>query len=146
MRRSKPHGCVLRNRLTSRGDVTRHLLVPFWGLLFLIGCSPQISIEEQMEDSRSAIRRKDHPTAQRLLDQILSRDPQNYEARLFRAQLARDMGDDELALKDLAKVPDDAKKFASVARFMEGSIALAIHDASTAETKLIRSAELNPAY
>ena len=126
--------------------MTRHLLVPFWGLLFLIGCSPQISIEEQMEDSRSAIRRKDHPTAQRLLDQILSRDPQNYEARLFRAQLARDMGDEELALKELAKVPDEARKFASVARFIEGSIALTIHDASTAEAKLIRSAELNPTY
>ena len=118
----------------------------FWGLLFLIGCTPQISIEEQMEDSRSAIRRKDHPTAQRLLDQILKRHPDHYEARLFRAQLARDIGDDELALKDLAKIPDDARKFASVARFLEGSIELAMNDAQVAETKLIRSTELNPAY
>ena len=125
---------------------TPFLRVIFWGLLLLVGCSPQISLEEQMEDSRSAIRRKDHPTAQRLLDQILKRQPDHYEARLFRAQLARDMGDDELALKDLAKVPDDAKKFGGVARFLEGSIALAMNDVQVAEAKLIRSTELNPTY
>ncbi len=146
MRRSKLRGDVRQNSLTPLSRFAPFLRVFVWGLLFLVGCSPQISIEEKMEDSRSAIRRKDHPTAQRLLDQILKQQPDHHEARLFRAQLARDMGDDELALKELAKVPDDARKFAGVARFLEGSIALAMNDAVVAEAKLIRSAELNSTY
>lgn len=115
-------------------------------LILLASCAPRISTEELLEDSQLAIRRNDHLTAQTILDGILKKQPDQPMALLYRAQLARDMGDDQGALPLLAKIPDQPAKLASTARFVEGSIFIGMNLAAKSESKLLRSIELNPTY
>lgn len=117
------------------------------GLLILItGCSPQVPTEELLQDALSALRRRDHPAAKTILDGILKQHPQNADALLYRAQLARDLNDDAAALEFLARIPDEPAKQASAARFLEGAIFLAMNRARQAELKLLESTALNPVY
>lgn len=139
-----PNVCSVTGRLFGRASKFRSLAI---GALFVIaGCAPQISTEEQMENAQLALRRNDHSTAQTILDDVLKRHPDHSQAMLFRAQLARDMGDDQAALAFVTKVPDTPAKLGSPARFVEGSILLGMNMAAKAESKLLRSIELNPAY
>ena len=135
---------TLHTRTFGGGATWSAVRAVVWSFVLISGCSPRISIEETMEEAQLALRRHDHPTAQRLLEEVMKREPENHLARLYRAQLARDMGDDESATVLLAKIPDRAEKLAGSARFIEGSISLAAHQARAAEANLRRSLELNP--
>ena len=94
----------------------------------------------------SAAKRGDYPRAISLLDQILQRAPQHGSALLYRAQIAREQGQIDLALQLLQRVPDTQPQQAGTARFFEGSIHLEANRASTAERLFLRSIELHPTY
>ena len=84
--------------------------------------------------------------AKRLLDDVLARDPQHGQALLYRAQAARDEGDDAAALGFLARVTADNPRQLGTARYLEGSILIAAGDAAGAEQKWRESIELHSGY
>lgn len=118
--------------------------------LFAVGCllaGCRGKTDSQLwDDALAAMRRKETAAAAQALDELLRRRPTHGKALLYRAQLARDAGDDEAALAWLARVPDDAPKEGGTARFVEGSILIARQRAREAEARLRRACELNPDF
>ena len=88
----------------------------------------------------------DNAVAAHLLDEILEREPRHDKALLHRGQVARRMGDDRMAARCWAMIPDDHAREGATARFFEGQQALAAYRSRDAERLFRRSTELFPDY
>ena len=102
----------------------------------LTGCTraPTVEAPDKMVAAKAAIQRGDNKAAISALDQVLSIDPTHAEALVYRAQLARESGDDKAALALIRRVPPVPGPMAGTAKFLEGSLLLAAQDAGGAET------------
>ncbi len=85
-------------------------------------------------------------TASEQFDRLLRQDPLHATALLYRAQLAREFGDRDLALQCLRRVPDASEKEAGTARFVEGTLMLESQRSREAERLFLRAVELHPNY
>lgn len=121
-------------------------LTLLYGILSLAGCKAEVSIDDLLDQSKQLLENNEHDTALERLDVVLKREPGNERGLLYRAQLARDENDDQLAQSLLAKISDRQPRVACAARYMEGSIELAMNHALKSEAALKHSMELNPKY
>lgn len=99
-----------------------------------------------MAAAKAALDRGDNAAAIDSLDQVISIDPAHAEALVYRAQLARDAGDEPGALALVRRVPPGPGPMGGVAKFIEGSLLLSAGDAGGAESCWRQSIEWHPGY
>lgn len=107
---------------------------------------PRQDVEQLFRQAVAAAEQGENARAASILDKVLVREPDHYEARLYRGQVARDLGNRDEALRNWQAVPDSPPKFGAVARYLEGTATLEADRAVEAEMLLRRAAELNPNY
>ena len=73
-------------------------------------------IDQLVEEAREAMKRQDSAAALAIVDRILSRDPSNGAALIFRGHLAREQGQSAAALAYFRRVPNDHQGRAATAR------------------------------
>lgn len=117
-------------------------------MVFVVGCAqkPEQSAAELLTSAKTALNANQTEPAVALLDQLLDRQPDHAEALLFRAQLARDAGDDPLALTLVRRIPQTPGPPAGTGKYLEGSLLLAQGDCRGAERCFRTAIEWHPNY
>ncbi|MDX1970790.1 MAG: FG-GAP-like repeat-containing protein, partial [Planctomycetaceae bacterium] len=117
-------------------------------MVFVVGCArkPEQSTAELLTSAKTALNANQTEPAVTLLDQLLDRQPDHAEALLFRAQLARDAGDDALALTLVRRIPPTPGSLAGTGKYLEASLLLAQGDCREAERCCRTAIEWHPNY
>jgi tetratricopeptide (TPR) repeat protein len=96
--------------------------------------------------ARRAVERNQPSEAAWLLDRVLTRQPDHGPALLLRGQLWHVVGDDEQALEDWLRVPEEPAEEGAQARFLAGALLLDRHRAREAVENWRRAVELQPEF
>jgi tetratricopeptide (TPR) repeat protein len=97
-------------------------------------------------EAERAMDTKAHRTARKLIQEVLSRDPENSKALLYQAAFLEQDGDLTKALEHVSRISDLPASFGATARYMEGKIHLQQNKIRLAEERFLHSLRLNPNY
>lgn len=117
-------------------------------ILGLAACSrkPSATPEALLANAKSAIAQKQIPAAIQALEELFEQQPDHSEALLYRAQLAREAGDEQAALGYVRRIPADSGPHAATKLFFEGSLLLARGEAVAAERLWREAITLRPSF